>query len=188
MSGGVDSSVAAYLMQQRGFRCEGTTMRLYRNADIGLSQFHSCCSQLDMPYEVLDFTMDFKSRVMEKFVRVYESGGTPNPCIDCNRYMKFDSLLRFAEEKGLENIVTGHYARAEFDSSSGRYLLKKALDLSKEQSYVLYMLTQEQLSRTIFPLGELKRRRCGRSRSGWALSTPASTTARTSALCPMGTM
>lgn len=157
MSGGVDSSVAAYLMQQRGFRCEGTTMRLYRNADIGLSQFHSCCSQLDMPYEVLDFTMDFKSRVMEKFVRVYESGGTPNPCIDCNRYMKFDSLLRFAEEKGLENIVTGHYARAEFDSSSGRYLLKKALDLSKEQSYVLYMLTQEQLSRTIFPLGELKK-------------------------------
>ncbi len=169
MSGGVDSSVAAYLMQQRGFRCEGTTMRLYRNADIGLSQFHTCCSQrdiddaaevafqLDIPYEVLDFTMDFKSRVIEKFIRIYESGGTPNPCIDCNRYMKFDSLLRFAEEKGLATIVTGHYARVEYDSGSGRYLLKKALDLSKDQSYVLYMLTQEQLSRTIFPLGELKK-------------------------------
>ena len=169
MSGGVDSSVAAYLMQQQGFRCEGTTMRLYRNADIGLSQFHTCCSQrdiddasevafqLDMPYEVLDFTMDFKSRVIEKFIRIYESGGTPNPCIDCNRYMKFDSLLRFAEEKGLEYIVTGHYARVEYDSGSGRYLLKKALDLSKDQSYVLYMLTQDQLSRTIFPLGELKK-------------------------------
>ena len=167
MSGGVDSSVAAYLMQQRGFRCEGTTMRLYRNADIGLSQFHTCCSQrdiddaaevafqLDIPYEVLDFTMDFKSRVIEKFIRIYESGGTPNPCIDCNRYMKFDSLLRFAEEKGLETIVTGHYARVEYDSGSGRYLLKKALDLSKDQSYVLYSLTQDQLSRTLFPLGGL---------------------------------
>ena len=117
MSGGVDSSVAAYLMQQRGFRCEGTTMRLYRNADIGLSQFRTCCSQrdiddaaevafqLDIPYEVLDFTMDFKSRVIEKFIRIYESGGTPNPCIDCNRYMKFDSLLRFAEEKGPESAL-----------------------------------------------------------------------------------
>ena len=169
MSGGVDSSVAAYLMQQRGFRCEGTTMRLYRNADIGLSQFHSCCSQrdiddasevafqLDIPYEVLDFTMDFKSCVMEKFVRTYEAGGTPNPCIDCNRYLKFDSLLRFAREKGLEYIVTGHYARIGYDEASGRYLLKKSLDQSKDQIYVLSMLTQEQLSHTLFPLGELKK-------------------------------
>ncbi len=167
MSGGVDSSVAAWLMQQRGFRCEGTTMRLYRNEDIGRSQFHTCCSQrdindasevafqLDIPYEVLDFTMGFKSCVIEKFIRIYEAGGTPNPCIDCNRYMKFDSLLRFAREKGLEYIVTGHYARIGYDEASGRYLLKKALDLSKDQSYVLYMLTQEQLSHTLFPLGEM---------------------------------
>ena len=140
MSGGVDSSVAACLMQQRGYRCMGTTMRLYRNEDIGRSQFQTCCSQrdiddasevafqLDIPYKVLDFTMDFKSCVMEKFVRTYEAGGTPNPCIDCNRYLKFDSLLRFAREKGLEYIVTGHYARIGYDKASGRYLLKKALD------------------------------------------------------------
>lgn len=167
MSGGVDSSVAACLMQQRGYRCMGTTMRLYRNEDIGRSQFQTCCSQrdiddasevafqLDIPYEVLDFTMDFKSCVMEKFVRTYEAGGTPNPCIDCNRYLKFDSLLRFAREKGLEYIVTGHYARIGYDKASGRYLLKKALDLSKDQSYVLYMLTQEQLSHTLLPLGDM---------------------------------
>lgn len=166
MSGGVDSSVAAWLMLHRGYRCEGTTMRLYRNEDIGLSQFHTCCSQrdiddasevafqLDIPYEVLDFTMDFKEQIISKFVRTYEMGGTPNPCIDCNRYMKFDKLLQFAGEKGLNYIVTGHYARIEYDGKSGRYLLKKALDTGKDQSYVLYMLTQEQLAHTQFPLGD----------------------------------
>lgn len=166
MSGGVDSSVAAWLMLQQGYRCEGTTMRLYRNADIGLNQFHTCCSQkdiddasevafqLDIPYEVLDFTMDFKDQIIGKFICTYEAGGTPNPCIDCNRYMKFDKLLQFAREKGLEYVVTGHYARIEYDPVAGRYLLKKALDGSKDQSYVLYMLTQEQLAHTQFPLGD----------------------------------
>ena len=170
MSGGVDSSVAAWLMLQQGYRCEGTTMRLYRNADIGLNQFHTCCSQkdiddasevafrLDIPYEVLDFTVDFKEQIIGKFIRTYEAGGTPNPCIDCNRYMKFDKLLRFAKEKGLEYIVTGHYARVEYDGSAGRYLLKKALDGSKDQSYVLYMLTQEQLARSRFPQGDNSKR------------------------------
>ena len=140
-------------------------MRLYRNADIGLSQFHTCCSQkdiddasevafqLDIPYEVLDFTMDFRNQIIGKFIRTYESGGTPNPCIDCNRYMKFDKLLRFADERGLEYVATGHYALIEYDEVSGRYLLKKALDDSKDQSYVLYMLTQNQLSHIQFPLG-----------------------------------
>lgn len=166
MSGGVDSSVAAWLMLRQGYRCEGTTMRLFRNADIGLSRFHTCCSQkdiddagevafqLDIPYEVLDFTVDFKEQIIGKFIRTYEAGGTPNPCIDCNRYMKFDKLLQYAGEKGLEYVVTGHYARIEYDKASGRYCLKKALDESKDQSYVLYMLTQEQLAHTRFPLGE----------------------------------
>lgn len=165
MSGGVDSSVAAWLMLQQGYRCEGTTMRLYRNEDIGLSQFHTCCSQkdiddasevafqLDIPYEVLDFTLDFKEQIIGKFIRIYEAGGTPNPCIDCNRYMKFDKLLRFAEEKGLSYIVTGHYARVQYDETAGRYLLRKAVDEGKDQSYVLYMLTQEQLSRIQLPMG-----------------------------------
>lgn len=169
MSGGVDSSVAAWLMLQQGYRCEGTTMRLYRNTDLGLSQFHTCCSErdiddasevafeLDLPYEVLDFTMDFGEQIIGKFIRTYEAGGTPNPCIDCNRYMKFDKLLQLARSKGLANIVTGHYARIEREESTGRYLLKKAADESKDQSYVLYMLTQEQLAHTIFPLGEKRK-------------------------------
>ena len=167
MSGGVDSSTAAALMQQKGFRCEGTTMRLYRNEDIGLGTYHTCCSQrdiddaadvafqLDMPYDVLDFRADFREQIIRKFIRVYEEGGTPNPCIDCNRYMKFDKLIRYADEKGLDYVVTGHYARIEYDENSGKYQLKKALDLSKDQSYVLFMLTQEQLSRLYFPLGTM---------------------------------
>ena len=161
----MDSSVAAYLMLQQGYECQGITMRLYRNTDIGLNQFHTCCSQrdiddasevafqLDIPYEVLDFTPDFKEQIIGKFIRVYESGGTPNPCIDCNRYMKFDKLLRAAREKGLNYVVTGHYAQIAYDGAAGRWLLKKAVDGSKDQSYVLYMLTQEQLAHTQFPLG-----------------------------------
>lgn len=171
MSGGVDSSVAAFLMKSQGFSCEGATMRLYRNEDIGLSRFHTCCSQrdiedaadvafkLDIPYEVLDFTSDFKEKIIDKFVRVYESGGTPNPCIDCNRYMKFSKLLKAAKAKGLSYIVTGHYVRREYDPVSGRYLLKKAVDEGKDQSYVLYAMTQEQLARTLFPLGGLTKAR-----------------------------
>lgn len=165
MSGGVDSSVAAYLMLEQDYYCEGITMRLYRNEDLGRNQFHTGCSQrdiddasevafrLDMLYEVLDFTIGFKKQVIDKFIRVYEAGGNPNPCIDCNQYMKFTKLLEFARQKGSNNIVTGHYARIEYDGSNCRYLLKKALDASKDQSYALYMLTQEQLAHTKSPLG-----------------------------------
>ena len=169
MSGGVDSSAAAYLMLSRGVRCAGVTMRLYRNPDIGLGQFHPCCSQrdiddaaevafhLDISHEVLDFVEDFREQVMARFIRTYEAGGTPNPCIDCNRYMKFDKLLRHAEAHGFGCIVTGHYARIEYDAAVGRYLLKKAADAHKDQSYVLYALTQYQLARTRFPLGTMQK-------------------------------
>ena len=151
MSGGVDSSVAAYLMQAQGCDCVGATMRLYRNEGIGLGRFRTCCAQrdiddasevafhLDIPYEVLDFTSEFKEQVIGRSIRVYEAGGTPDPCIDCNRYMKFEELLRFAREKGLDHVVTGHYARIAYDEATGRWLLKKAVDESKDQSYVLYM-------------------------------------------------
>ena len=167
MSGGVDSSVAAYIMKRDGYYCEGTTMRLYRNEDIGLGSFRTCCSQkdiedagevafrLDIPYEVLDLTVDFKKHIIDKFIRVYEAGGTPNPCIDCNRYMKFDMLLKVAEERGLSYVVTGHYARIQYDCERGLYLLRKAADPGKDQSYVLYMLGQEQLARIKFPLGDI---------------------------------
>ena len=112
---------------------------------------------MDIPYEVLDFTADFQEKIIDKFIRVYEAGGTPNPCIDCNRHMKFDKLLRAAKERGADVIVTGHYARIEQDDRTGRYLLKKAFDESKDQSYVLYMLTQEQLAHTVFPLGTMQK-------------------------------
>ena len=167
MSGGVDSSVCAYLMKEQGYTCMGTTMKLYRSDKPNPGNFPTCCSetdiddareiccQIDMPYQVLDFTADFASKIIDKFVRTYEEGGTPNPCIDCNRFMKFEKLLSFADAYGMEKIATGHYARVEYDEASGRYLLKKAVDSTKDQSYVLYMLTQEQLSRILFPLGGL---------------------------------
>ena len=110
---------------------------------------------LDMPYQVLDFTADFRAQIIEKFIRVYEAGGTPNPCIDCNKYMKFRHLLDWAEEHGMEYVVTGHYARVEQDAATGRWLLKKGLDEGKDQSYVLYNLTQEQLAHIRLPLGAL---------------------------------
>ena len=167
MSGGVDSSVAAWLMQRDGFDCTGVTMRLTRNEAVNTEGLHTCCSErdiedaaevayaMDIPYEVLDFTADFQEKIIDKFIRVYEAGGTPNPCIDCNRYMKFDHLLRWAEAHGLDHVVTGHYARVEQDEATGRWLLKKGLDENKDQSYVLYNLTQEQLAHVRLPLGGL---------------------------------
>ncbi|MCD8380973.1 MAG: tRNA 2-thiouridine(34) synthase MnmA [Lachnospiraceae bacterium] len=165
MSGGVDSSVAAFLMKNAGYDCCSVTMRLYRSLDIGLNQFHTCCSQsdiddaadvafdLDIPFEVLDYTQDFRTQIMEKFIRTYEEGATPNPCIDCNRFMKFRHLLDYASANGIAYVATGHYARVE--EENGRFLLKKGCDPSKDQSYVLYMLTQEQLKHIRLPLGNL---------------------------------
>ena len=167
MSGGVDSSVAACLMQQAGYDCTGITMRLTHNEMLGQSGYQTCCSEkdiedaaevafaLDMPYQVLDFTADFRAQIIEKFIRVYEAGGTPNPCIDCNKYMKFRHLLDWARAHGMEYVVTGHYARVEQDEATGRFLLKKGLDEGKDQSYVLYNLTQEQLAHIRLPLGAL---------------------------------
>lgn len=166
MSGGVDSSVAAYLTQKAGFSCTGATMRLYDNSILGGGE-STCCSledvedarsvayRLGMPYYVFNFTDDFQEKVMDKFVRCYECGATPNPCIDCNRYLKFEHLLHRAMVLGCAYIVTGHYARIQRDESSGRWCLYKALDLGKDQSYVLSCLTQEQLAHTRLPLGEL---------------------------------
>lgn len=169
MSGGVDSSVAAYLMKERGYDCLGVTMKLFYNEDIGLSRAHTCCSledvedarsvaeQLGIPYYVLNFSERFRECVIDKFVSCYEHGITPNPCIDCNRYLKFSALFQRARELRCDCVVTGHYARIQRDENTGRYLLRKALDPEKDQSYVLYSLTQEQLEHTAFPLGELNK-------------------------------
>ncbi len=165
MSGGVDSSVAAYLMKQAGYDCIGAMMRLFDGDAEGRES--TCCSledaedaraiafRLGIPFYVFNFTGDFKAQVIDRFISAYERGLTPNPCIDCNRFLKFERLYGRAKELGCDCIVTGHYARIE--QSSGRYLLKKALDASKDQSYVLYAMTQEQLAHTRFPLGETEK-------------------------------
>lgn len=167
MSGGVDSSVAALLMKEKGYDCIGITMKLYDNEDIGEAREKTCCSlddiedarrvagQIGIPYYVVNFKDDFKEKVMDRFVEAYLRGETPNPCIECNRHLKFEHLYQKAKELGCDVIVTGHYARIEYDGM--QYQLKKAADPAKDQSYVLYSLTQEQLSHTMFPLGELKK-------------------------------
>ena len=153
MSGGVDSSVAAWLTQQAGFTTIGATMRLLESASSDVSDAQAVAQRLGMPFHVLDFIDDFRRDVMEDFVRCYEAGLTPNPCIRCNRALKFGRLLELATEAGYHHIVTGHYARIA--EENGRFLLKKAVDPAKDQSYFLYSLTQHQLSHTRFPLGEL---------------------------------
>lgn len=162
MSGGVDSSVAAHLTIEKGYECIGATMKLYTGREES-----TCCSEKDiedaktisnrlgMEHFVYNFTDDFDEKVIKKFINAYEIGATPNPCIECNRYLKFEKLMEKMYELSYDYVVTGHYARIE--KCGDRYLLKKALDETKDQSYVLYSLSQDQLSHTLFPLGELKK-------------------------------
>lgn len=160
MSGGVDSSVAAACMVEAGYECLGVTMRLH---DYGAScgavteanDAAKVAEQLGFSFEILDCRSEFENQVIQRFISAYEKGDTPNPCIECNRYMKFSHLDAYAKENGCDVVVTGHYARVEYDETSGKYQLKKAKNLAKDQSYVLYFLTQEQLARIRFPLGEM---------------------------------
>lgn len=159
MSGGVDSSAAAYLMLSQGFRCQGATMRLLHSDDgQNAADAEATCQRLDIPFMALDLAQEFEEAVIQKFVRVYQAGGTPNPCVDCNRCMKFSRLMETAEAAGLYYVATGHYAQVGRDEETGRWLLKKALDARKDQSYFLYTLTQRQLARVQFPLGRMEKR------------------------------
>ena len=163
MSGGVDSSVAAFLMLRSGFSCIGATMRLYDSP----TEDSTCCSlddvedaravatRLGIRHYVFNFKDDFDRQVVRKFVYSYEQGLTPNPCIDCNRHLKFDRLLRRAKELGCGWVVSGHYAQIRQNPDSGRYLLYKAADAAKDQTYFLACLNQEQLAHIQFPLGGL---------------------------------
>ncbi len=166
MSGGVDSSVAAYLLKEQGYDVIGVTMQIWQEEErVHQEENGGCCgltavddarrvaSDLDIPYYVMNFKKEFKENVIDYFIDEYLHGRTPNPCIACNRYVKWESLLKRSMDIGADYIATGHYARIE-KLANGRYTLKRAAGLLKDQTYALYNLTQEQLSRTLMPVGE----------------------------------
>ena len=166
MSGGVDSSATAVLLKEQGYDVIGATMRLF-DPKVDAEGCKSCCSltdaldassvahRLDIGFEVLDMRETFHREVIERFIESYEKGETPNPCIDCNRNMKFDRMWKFAKSRDCNYMATGHYIRIE-DDDEGRPVLKKALNTAKDQSYVLYMIPKEMLSSFKFPLGEIE--------------------------------
>lgn len=164
VSGGVDSSVAAYLLKAEGYEVLGATLRLFK-----AGEEHGCCSQqdiedaekvcreMDIPHRVISYRESFIENVVKPFSESYIRGETPNPCIVCNRRVKFKCMYDLCVEEGYDKLATGHYARVRYDSGSDRWLLLKGLDGGKDQSYVLYDLTQEMLGRTLFPVGELSK-------------------------------
>lgn len=168
MSGGVDSSVAASLIKDEGYDCTGVMLKLHGSFSNNTEEM-SCGTSKDaedaakvagiigIDFRLLSCEDAFEREVIDRFVRAYEHGYTPNPCVECNRYMKFGALFEYARELGAEYIVTGHYARVEFSDKYGRNVLKKAVDDTKDQSYVLYSLTKEQLDHVLFPLGNYKK-------------------------------
>ena len=166
MSGGVDSSVAAYLLKEQGYDVIGVTMQIWQEEERTIEEENGgCCglsavddarrvaNDLDIPYYVMNFKKEFKENVIDYFVNEYLQGRTPNPCIACNRYVKWESLLKRSLEIGADYIATGHYARVE-QLPNGRYSVRRSATLAKDQTYALYNLTQEQLSRTLMPVGE----------------------------------
>ena len=167
MSGGVDSSVAALLLSEAGYGVTGATMKLFGADVVAPDCDSSCCSaddvedaravcrRLGVPHYTFNFGELFGEAVIDRFCGAYLGGTTPNPCIDCNRFLKFDALQRRRRELGLGFVATGHYARRAWDARTGRWRLLRARDAAKDQSYVLYHLTQDALAHMLFPLGEL---------------------------------
>jgi tRNA-uridine 2-sulfurtransferase len=166
MSGGVDSSVAAHLLKEAGYDVIGVTMQIWQDEDNFTQESEGgCCGlsavddarrvaqALDIPYYVMNFKKEFKANVMDYFVNEYLQGRTPNPCIACNRYVKWESLLKRSLDIGADYIATGHYARV-LKLENGRYTLRKSATAAKDQTYALYNLTQYQLSHTLMPVGE----------------------------------
>lgn len=155
MSGGVDSSVAAALLLQQGYEVEGVTMKLTAGlcCDIGSAQ--AVCSHLGISHRMLDMQKEFTAAIIGNFIDEYRSGRTPNPCIRCNDIIKFRTLLTYAREHAFAFLATGHYARIEQESTTSRFVLKKGSDVSKDQSYFLYRLTQDQLAHVLLPLGSM---------------------------------
>ena len=168
MSGGVDSAAAALFIKNAGYDAAGVTMRLYSPAEAlcdsddpdtltqDIIDARSVCDVLGITHFAVQYGESFKKSVIDDFIHEYKNGGTPNPCVVCNRTLKFGKLLDFALSRGYDKLATGHYVRVE-KNENGRYVLKRAEDESKDQSYFLWSLTQEQLSRVIFPLGDMKK-------------------------------
>lgn len=153
MSGGVDSTAACILLKQQGHQVGGLTMI---NWDDSIAEKASrAASELDIQHEVVDLRERFKDQVVDYFCHTYTEGRTPNPCVECNRWIKFGSLLQLAQDRGYDMVATGHYARIDYNQSTRRYQLRKGVDPVKDQSYFLYRLDQEQLSKILFPLGEM---------------------------------
>lgn len=165
MSGGVDSSVAAYLLKEQGYDVIGVTMQIWQDDEPTQEENGGCCGitavddarrvadYLQIPHYVMNFKKEFKKNVIDYFVEEYLRGRTPNPCIACNRYVKWESLLHRSLEIGADYIATGHYARID-KLANGRYAIKTSVTAAKDQTYALYSLTQEQLSHTLMPVGE----------------------------------
>lgn len=171
MSGGVDSSVAAALLVEQGFDVIGITIKTYNYEEVGgnAANESSCCSldgindarvvclDLGIPHYVLDFSRPFKEHVIDMFVEEYLAGNTPNPCVICNRKIKWEELIRKGMALGADHVAMGHYARLRHDEDSARYWIARGEDASKDQSYALWAVSQESLARTLFPLGEISK-------------------------------
>jgi tRNA-specific 2-thiouridylase len=172
MSGGVDSSLAAFLLHRQGYQVVGMSMKLWDFSEVGgdthpdgrccslesLNDARAVCWQIGIPHYVVDMREDFRKQVISNFVEEYLRGRTPNPCIICNTHIKWKSLWRKVRSLGAEYMATGHYAKVRFDQNTRRYSLLKGVDSSRDQSYALWGLSQTDLSRTIFPLGELTKK------------------------------
>jgi tRNA-specific 2-thiouridylase len=172
MSGGVDSSLAAFLLREKEFEVIGITLKLWDYSEVGgdlykdgrccsleaMNDARNICQKIGIPHYVLDFREEFKEKVISNFTDEYKKGRTPNPCIVCNTEIKWKLLWNKAKELGADYLATGHYARINYSDENGRYLLLKGADSTKDQSYALWGLSQENLSRTLFPLGELTKK------------------------------
>lgn len=166
ISGGVDSSATALIMKEAGYDCLGVTMKLHSVKDItsegcvttqDIIDARRVCEKLGIGYSVVDFSDDFEKYVIKGFIEAYENGATPNPCIECNYHLKFNKLFEYGRAMGYDTIATGHYAKIEFDDKYQRKVLKKGNDEAKDQSYVLFRLSREQIEHTVFPLGSLSK-------------------------------